>query len=371
MHKVDPYIAQEHAHKWLGTYQFMDRLFKYRWLNHSLFWLFILIITAYYGSLYGGSFMKNLISLAFLIPVQAMATYLLVYYQIPKWFYQKKWLRFIFSWLTVSFIFAIIGRLIIIYIAEPFTDGETDQESILQIISDPFFLFSVYVPSIYLPAVIFLLIKLTKERFAEKQRYETLLAEKRNAELSFLKAQMNPHFLFNTLNNIYSMSRLGLPEAPDAILQLSEILDYTLYDCADERVPVQKEWELIENYCNLEALRYGDRLKVTLGKDIDEPDILIAPLILIALVENAFKHVATSAQNRSYININLEVKDQKLDFQVKNSRDTNSDLPHTKKSGGIGVNNVKAQLELVYPDSHFIHIDESATQYTTQITVEL
>jgi len=250
----------------------IDTFLSYRILNHIIFWVVTILITSYQGSLFGGTFTDNLVNMLILLPVQMIVAYLLVYWQIPQWAFLKKWIPFILSLFVVAYLAAVLARIITIYIAEPL------------------------IGILYIPAFVLFLIKMTKERFINAQRVTVLQKEKQTAELNFLKAQMNPHFLFNTLNNIYSLAKNKSDQTPEMILKLSEILDYTIYECNDERVPIAKEWELIEHYVDLEALRYNKELDLTLNKYVDNDDSQIAPLILITIVENAFKFGLANAK---------------------------------------------------------------------------
>jgi len=338
-------------------------------VSHIAFWIFIELLLAYHGSLFGGNFKDNLVNMLALLPVQMIAAYLLVYVQIPKLLYKKHTIQFILSFLIIAYLMAILARISIIYLAEPIIGTDSLNESIIEILSSPVFLIRVFVTSVYIPAIILFLIKMTKERFTQQNQLVVMEREKKTAELDFLKAQMNPHFLFNTLNNLYSLSKKKSEHTSEMILKLSDILDYTLYECRQDKVPVMKEWELIENYIELETLRYHDPLDIVLDQQIDDPRITIAPLILISLVENAFKFSLKTKIRIPRIDVRLKVENKELVLEVINSRV--EDLQDSKKNKGIGFQNLKRQLALLYPANHTICVKDQPDYYSVSLTIQL
>ena len=353
------------------TKTFTDTIFKSRILNHVGFWVLILLVFSFHGSLFGGNWSENLLMMCSLLPVQITATYLLVYVQLPKLLFKGHWFFFFLSFLFSAYILSVLARLSIIYIGEPLIGYEGIDESLWEVMTDPAYLFKVYVTSAYLPAFLFVVIKLTKDQFVQQNKMIQLEKEKSSAELNFLKAQMNPHFLFNTLNNIYSLAKSKSEQTPEMIMKLSELLDYTIYECNEKEVPITKEWELIENYADLQAVRYHEKLSLVLGQQIDDENVKIAPLILISLVENAFKHSLKSTNRLPEIVISLNVKNKLLTFEVFNTKSDKKIEKEGTSKKGIGVRNIKQQLELLYPDRHALTIDEQPHSYKATLTIQL
>lgn len=347
-----------------------DSFFQSRIASHAAFWLVTLILLAYHSSLFGTDFKVNLVELSVMLPMQMIAAYVLIYVQIPYLLYQKRWFTFTISLQVLAYILAVLARLAIINIAEPLTQHDGYNESLGEVLSDPLYLLKVYIPSVYTPAVLFLTIKMLKDRFQQENRLISLEKEKSIAELNFLKAQMNPHFLFNTLNNIYALAKNKSDETPEMILRLSDILDYTIYECNEATVPIYKEWQLIENYVDLQAVRHSDKLMISIDQDIDDEAMPVAPLILISFVENAFKHSLRHLQDLANIKIFLKLKAGILTFSVFN---TCSAI--IKKKGrnkkGIGVKNVKQQLALQYPNQHQLQIIPQPDSYQVTLTIQL
>lgn len=367
---LDKYIEANSEPYVPADFQLMNKLFINRKLNHVIFWVVVTLMATYYGSLFGGSFIENFINIAVLLPIQIIGAYLLVYIQIPQWFFKGHWLKFLVSFLGIAFILSVLARLFVLYVAEPLMGIDDVKESLWEVVVHPFYLVQVYLMTLYIPAFMLFLIKMTKERFAQQNRVEILKKEKKTAELNFLKAQMNPHFLFNTLNNIYSLSIQKSDHTSEMIMKLSEILDYTIYDCHDDRVAVAKEWELIQNYADLEVLRYAEVPDVQLYIEMQNEESTIAPLILLSIVENAFKHSLKGKKSNSAIKITLVEKGGVLDFKVFNTKSKSAETSPGDKNG-IGKTNVQRQLELQYPGRHTLSIAEEALSYTVHLTIQL
>ena len=181
-----------------------------------------------------------------------------------------------------------------------------------------------------------------------KQAAQQLRIEKQEAELNYLKSQTNPHFLFNTLNNIYSLARDKSDLAPESILRLSKILRFMLYETSGEYIAIEQELKIISDYIALEKLRYDDSLRVNFNHDIEDMKQALPPLLLIPLVENAFKHGVSETRNHPFVDIHLSVNKRQLVFVVKNSTEAFSGEGKVKEN--IGLSNLRRQLELLYTD---------------------
>lgn len=201
-----------------------------------------------------------------------------------------------------------------------------------------------------------------------REKNNQLLIEKKEAELNYLKAQTNPHFLFNTLNNIYSLARDKNDLAPESILRLSKILRFMLYETADNFIVIEDELKILTDYIALERLRYDDSLLVTLNTNIENAKQSLPPLLLIPLVENAFKHGASETRNRPFVDINLTVMQQQLLFTVKNSTEETITTQPVKEN--IGLSNLRRQLALLYRDYELTIRQESAV-FTSTLRINL
>lgn len=210
------------------------------------------------------------------------------------------------------------------------------------------------------------LLKFAADWFSSQRIQSNLESEKKNMELQFLKSQLNPHFLFNSLNNIYSLAYQKSDKTADAILKLSEIMRYMIYESNDSWVSLNKEVEYVQSFVELQKLRFKDgaAVEVSINGEIDGQKIV--PLILISFVENAFKHgVANDPEDP--IKINIIANQKILHFSVSNKKSkTNKDA-----MGGVGLNNVERRLQLLYPERYKLNIVNSATHYTTELMLDL
>lgn len=202
--------------------------------------------------------------------------------------------------------------------------------------------------------------------FRTREDRKNLETEKLNAELAFLRSQINPHFLFNSLNNIYSLAYQKSEKTPEAILKLSEIMRYMLYESNEELVLLEEEINYLENYIELQKLRFKEKVYVDLHVNIDEKGRRIMPLLLISFLENAFKHGVSTDANKP-IRIDIGVKDGRLHFNAENAKNqVNKD-----QTKGVGLTNLKRRLQLGYPDRHTINIVESEHYYSSELFIYL
>jgi two-component system LytT family sensor kinase len=209
-------------------------------------------------------------------------------------------------------------------------------------------------------------LKFTTDWFLNERIQRDLENQRLSAELSFLKSQINPHFLFNSLNSIYSLAYQKSETTPDAILKLSEIMRYMLYECNDNEVSLEKELQYLQNYIDLQRIRFGENAYIDFKINGKVDGQQIVPLLLIAFIENAFKHgVVNNAA--APIRMLIEVDENKLHFFIQNKKHTNN----RDNQGGIGLINVKRRLDLLYHDRYNLNIIDGNETYTCELTLEL
>lgn len=201
-----------------------------------------------------------------------------------------------------------------------------------------------------------------------RQAAQQLRIEKQQAELNYLKSQTNPHFLFNTLNNIYSLARDKSDLAAESIMRLSKILRYMLYDAGGQFVAVEQELKVIGDYILLEQLRYDETLRVDFNYDVEDMKQRLPPLLLIPLVENAFKHGASETRHQPYVDIHLSVANRQLAFFVRNSTEESSGDGEVKEN--IGLSNLRRQLELLYTD-YQVAIEQRPFEFSATLKINL
>lgn len=220
----------------------------------------------------------------------------------------------------------------------------------------PFILFSLCVG-----------IGLKMVRHTMRQHY--LAATQQKHDLDMLLSQLSPHFLFNTLNNLYGLSLTQSQRMPGLILQLSDLLRYTVYDARQDFVPLQSEIAYINNYIELATTNIGDRLKLTTDiAPVTDPDIKIAPMLLIVFIENAFKHSQNDAAGKIYIDIRLTVSEKRICFTVKNSYNT-QETDTIAEVNGVGLTNTVKRLELLYSDTYQYRHEKSDGFYIVTLTI--
>jgi LytS/YehU family sensor histidine kinase len=214
-----------------------------------------------------------------------------------------------------------------------------------------------------------LMIKLIKRWWLKQKETEQLAKEKIKAELQLLKAQVHPHFLFNTLNNIYYFTMSGSMKAPEMIKKLSDLLNYILHECDRSFVPLEKEIKMIQDYMALEKIRYGEHMNMSVELPDDCKNKMIAPLILIPFVENSFKHGTSKVLASAYIKLIISIEDDTLYFSLINSKPPNGETVITK--GNIGLKNVRKRLELLYPIEHILTIKTEPEVFTIDLKIKL
>ncbi len=216
-------------------------------------------------------------------------------------------------------------------------------------------------------------IKLMKYFYLKQKDNQQLLQEKLKAELQLLKSQIHPHFLFNTLNNLYSLTLTKSDQAPEIVLKLSGLLRYMLYECNTPSVPLDREIAMLQNYIELEKLRYGDYLDTSINIRGEYAHKQIAPLLLLPFIENSFKHGASELLDQAWISLDMVVKADTLKFKLINSQ-PEAQIPHTQQSNhsaGIGLTNVKKRLDLLYPDLYDLKITSEEGTFIVNLSLQL
>jgi len=205
----------------------------------------------------------------------------------------------------------------------------------------------------------------------QQKKAEKLLAENQNMELKLLRAQINPHFLFNALNNIYSLIYSKNEKAGDAVLYVSELLRYVIDDANSEKVPLSKELKYIDNFINLWKVRIGDTLNLTFDHSIDNTEVKIPPMILQPIIENCFIYSDIESNKDGYIKIELKLENNTLTLYTENTT-SEKKKSREKKVSGIGLSNVEQRLNLYYGESHYIlNIEDHETIYKLNLTIHL
>ncbi len=336
------------------------------WLRvgyHVSFWVVYLILNTWLGSFYNRiDLQRAFINEASVLPVKLLLTYFIFYYIIPLYLDRDKLWKLVGLTLAAFVVAVLLYRMTTEWILFPITNPGRNV---------PFFNWKgiyLIVFDLFITVAAATTIKMIRLHYKSLEFEQELMREKLQSELNFLRAQINPHFLFNTLNNLYGLARKKSDHTADAIMMLSKIMRFMLYDCRAPRIAVSDEAKVIRDYIELEKLRYNERLKVQYEEHIAPPGGFIAPLLLLPFVENSFKHGASGTTGQVEISVRLSMEDNTLDFEVVNTVDTDAPPPRTE---GIGLKNVRRQLELLYPNRYELFTGRENGKYRAHLKVQL
>lgn len=217
------------------------------------------------------------------------------------------------------------------------------------------------------PVSLLLIFDLYRFTGAIREKENQMEKEKLRSEMKYLKAQVNPHFLFNVLGTVHALSRNKAPEAAKVVVKLSELMRFILYEAKNRTIGIRREIEFLESYIDLEKMRFQSKLDLRFEADVNDENLQIAPMILLPFVENAFKHGVSESRHRSFVHIYLSAKNGILEFKVENSVET---VDPGSNDRGIGLANVKRQLELIYPE-HSLSVLQKSGNYCITLKIIL
>lgn len=212
-------------------------------------------------------------------------------------------------------------------------------------------------------------IKFMFDQLRLQKKIADLAKEKAEAELNFLKSQINPHFLFNSLNSVYFLIDKNNAEARQALHKFSDMLRYQLYEANGEKIPIEKEIDYLQDYVHLQHLRKDENYKVQFNRSPDVKNFSIEPLLLIPFVENAFKHISHRSDGNNYVKLDMARSNGYFEFAVENSCEKG--VRSTEQHGGIGMMNVKRRLELLYPNSHQLTVDDNTKSFKINLKLKI
>lgn len=339
----------------------------YDWINgharwarvtrHLVFWVsIVLFFVLLYGS-FNDQYIRQLQLQLLFLPDKLVATYITLYILMPKYLLKGRYSKF-FILLVLSLLLSGFMHWTMQYFIERpiFYNGEDWGPYIYpaKILKS-----TTYVYPYVLVAFI---IKFLKHWYAQQKEVAEAVQGRLETELKFLQTQLHPHFLFNTLNNLYALTLKKSDKAPELVLKLSDLMDYMLYECGDkEQVLLEREIQFLRNYFEIEKIRYGDRLKIEMNISGSTTGLKIAPLIFLPFLENAFKHGISADLDQVWINLDLKIESSKLQFEIKNS--VPEIVVAANSNNGIGLRNVKRRLELQYGPENFELTTEAETSY--------
>ena len=345
-----------------------------RKLLHILFWVFYLTQDTLLAYLWDATMMKDFgvnerILVAFelcaaLLPPKIIFTYLVLYFFLPRMLRQDRQLlptaAFSIATMVIS-IFTI--RLIEVYFVYPVI---LSRLGLSPSYFSPFGFLFTFIDLGYVSGIA-IAIKQFHLQLQAKEREKLLIKEKLGTELKFLRNQTNPHFLFNTLNTIYGLARKKSNDTAEVVMRLSKLLRFMIYETKNAFIKTGDEIRMLENYINLEQIRYTRKLTVEFNKQIDDENEPITPLLLMPFLENAFKHGVGENRFESFIHINMVLEKGNMLFEIENSKETDNPGEIVES---VGLSNVKRQLELMYKD-YQLDVRNEAALFRVTLNVNL
>jgi len=323
-------------------------------LLHVAFWLFILMYFSW-GFGHGKSFTASMFNIIVYLPGFMLLVYALMYFLIPRYLVKKRYTPFLGLLLLFLLICTVYAEVAQAWAAGEVFNGVSLREG------------RGVLPFVHVAGIA---ISINMLLYWFRQKQETLEMEQRRtaAELELLKAQVHPHFLFNTLNNLYSLMLDNAPAAPEIVLKLSGLLRFMIYESNAPVIPLSKEIMLLTEYIALEEIRYGDRLDISMIVKGDPEGKQVPPLLMLPLVENAFKHGTSRQTDQCWISFYLNITPGGLHFKLVNSKDDEQTISG-QNAKGVGLKNVQRRLGLLYPGKHHFVTEEDKDVFIVNLNI--
>src|SRR5215204_78595 len=330
-------------------------------LHHLFFWMMLFLLWFYLRYQDYSTIERALTITLIKIIDLALLIYICNYLLVPQLLYKKK-----YGWFILLFIIMIAASTLI----KMQLTGRILNNPALLNLSDNWKgrVYDNFIPHFFLvtAGVAF---KLLFDYTRLQKRLAEVAKEKAEAELSFLKSQINPHFLFNSLNSVYFLIDKNNPDARQALHKFSDMLRYQLYEANGEKIPIEKEIDYLQDYVHLQQLRKDENYKVQFNCSQEVKNFSIEPLLLIPFVENAFKHISHKAKGDNFVKLDMTRSNGYFEFVVENSCEKG--MYTTEQHGGIGMNNVKRRLELLYPGTHQLTIDDDNDKFKINLKLKI
>lgn len=333
---------------------------KYK-LLHVLAWTLLFLFWYYFRhDQYTGTGQALLVTALKVINI-AFLVYITNYFLVPRLLYKRKYLLFVFVFLLMVIPVSLAKLALMDYIRNPeapravFDDFKTK-------------IYDNILPHIAL-VVAGMAVKLLGDYFSSQRRLIEMARQKAEAELNFLKSQINPHFLFNSLNAVYFLIDRQNTDARKALHTFSDMLRYQLYELNGARIAVEKEIGYLQDYVYLQKLRKDENYHVEMKCQPEVKGFSIEPLLLLPFVENAFKHISHFTGKMNYVKLSMTKTDGEFGFSVINTKEEG--VKSTEEKGGIGLQNVKRRLELLYPGRYKLRIDDNRDTYAVDLTLKI
>jgi sensor histidine kinase YesM len=331
-------------------------------LMHSAYWVLITGFFIYEKRylIYKASMPYFVACVAGRIVLLIVIAYLNLQYFLPRYLLRKRYLAY-FTAIILSVIGYLIAQSLFDFYLYGYVVGPMRNSNLVESLSYNFFSTLWYLG-------LMLALKLSMDWYGQQLIIQKITVEKLNAEVNFLRAQVNPHFLFNILNNLYALTLKKSELAPDVVLKLSEMMEYMLYDSTGEKVPLEKEISYLSNYMELERLRFSGGAAIDLNINAALNGYEIAPLLLLPLVENAFKHGLGKQTKGGWLNVDINLVQSSLEVIVENAKPASV---VDKGKGGIGLDNLRKRLDLLYPGRYTLQLEDKKDAFWAKLVIDL
>lgn len=331
---------------------------------HSLFW-FVWLFRSFYDLFTPWGFQGAFLYVAVVLVTQMPLVYFHLYFLVPRLLNKRYLIVYLLSAGVCVTLYSYSNHFLLSHLPESWLPANTTMKAFIERIKPNYDILEGVIVIILTYSL-----KYTLIAFITQTELLKLQKEKLELELNALKSQVNPHFLFNTLNNLYSLTLKNSEKSSEVVLKLSDIMRYVLYQSNEYKVPLQKELEFIQNYVALQKIRYTESYIIGFKINGYINGQLVAPLLLIDFIENAFKHGLDRRFNDGEVQIAITVDKNEFDFQVKNSKGHAED-GSINKTNGIGLNNIKRRLELMYPGNYSLNIKDDNENFEVNLKLQL
>ncbi|WP_221390251.1 sensor histidine kinase [Dyadobacter sp. NIV53] len=329
---------------------------------HALYWILITGFFIYEKRylIYKASMPYFVVCVAGRILLLILIAYLNLNYFLPKYLLKKHYLRY-FTAVGLSVTGYLLLQSLFDFYLYGYVIGPMHNSDWVETLSYNFFSTLWYLG-------LMLALKLSIDWYEQQRILQKITVEKLQAEVNFLRSQVNPHFLFNVLNNLYALTLKKSDLAPDVVLKLSEMMEYMLYESDNSKVLLQKEISYLDTYISLEKLRFGDHSDISLKVSGEINGQEIAPFLLLPLVENAMKHGVSRQTDNAWLHGDLQINKSLIKLNVENSK---PEMPEKQEKGGIGLDNLKKRLELLYPAKYNLTINDKGNSFVADLQIDL
>ena len=327
------------------------------WVLYFFFWVYVIRPGISSADLYINSLV--------IVGIQAIVSYFNIYFLFPVFLKRRQYVLYFVAIVLAISLGTLLESVAFLVL------GTTSMEVKAGLLSPQYLLVTAL--TIAYTVAITMSLKLVKHWYEKERLTKELEKLNTETELKYLKSQINPHFLFNSLNSVYALALQKSDQAPDLILKLSDILRYILYDGSEKKVSLAQEIKYLKSYLELEKVRHGDRMELSMeiAGDIEAHEI--APMLLIPFVENSFKHGLGKNMAKGFVRVLVEASDGDLHFEITNSKPKNGSEVSSEKDykGGIGLINVRRRLRLLYPKKHALEINENENEFIVSLNINL